>query len=217
MTLRDMKLTATCIALCAGLAVTLTGQEKQDVFRFKTGVELINVTATVTDSNGRFVSEPAQGGLPAVRGRPGAADHAFQQRTCSRQPGPRCRHERQHGGRTLVVGTAGPEQISLPAARARRRSLSLPVRQSAGARRGMDDRSRADRDRPRAHPAEGRDIALRCRRGGVAARAVRAPSQEGDRRPVRWQRYEQPHDRARDQVDDPIDGSDGVRHRHRQL
>ncbi len=56
MTLRDMKLTATCIALCAGLAVTLTGQEKQDVFRFKTGVELINVTATVTDSNGRFVS-----------------------------------------------------------------------------------------------------------------------------------------------------------------
>jgi len=32
MTLRDMKLTATCIALCAGLAVTLAGQEKQDVF-----------------------------------------------------------------------------------------------------------------------------------------------------------------------------------------
>ncbi len=57
MTLRDMKLTATSIALCAGLAVTLTGQEKQDVFRFKTGVELINVTATVTDSNGRFVSD----------------------------------------------------------------------------------------------------------------------------------------------------------------
>ncbi len=37
---------------------TPTGQETQDpqVFRFRTGVELINVTATVTDANGRFVS-----------------------------------------------------------------------------------------------------------------------------------------------------------------
>ena len=38
--------------------MTATGQESQDpqVFRFRTGVELINVTATVTDANGRFVS-----------------------------------------------------------------------------------------------------------------------------------------------------------------
>lgn len=43
--------------LVAALVVTATGQESQDpqVFRFRTGVELINVTATVTDSNGRFV------------------------------------------------------------------------------------------------------------------------------------------------------------------
>jgi VWFA-related protein len=40
------------------LVATPTGQEAQDpqVFRFRTGVELINVTATVTDANGRFVS-----------------------------------------------------------------------------------------------------------------------------------------------------------------
>jgi Ca-activated chloride channel homolog len=31
-------------------------QENQDAFRFRTGVELINVNATVTDQNGRFVS-----------------------------------------------------------------------------------------------------------------------------------------------------------------
>jgi VWFA-related protein len=45
-------------ALVASLVVTATGQELQDpqVFRFRTGVELINVTATVTDANGRFVS-----------------------------------------------------------------------------------------------------------------------------------------------------------------
>ncbi len=42
----------------AALGVTAAGQEPRDsqVFRFKTGVELINVTATVTDANGRFVS-----------------------------------------------------------------------------------------------------------------------------------------------------------------
>ena len=48
-------------ALSAAVVVAPTGQEAQgskdsQVFRFKTGVELINVTATVTDANGRFVS-----------------------------------------------------------------------------------------------------------------------------------------------------------------
>jgi VWFA-related protein len=33
-----------------------SGQQEPQVFRFKTGVELINVNATVTDGNGRFVS-----------------------------------------------------------------------------------------------------------------------------------------------------------------
>ncbi len=49
------------LAVLAGVA-TLTGQEPQSTepqsperFRFKSGVELINVTATVTDASGRFV------------------------------------------------------------------------------------------------------------------------------------------------------------------
>ena len=42
-------------------AATLAGQQQpagpeQDVFKFKSGIELINVTATVSDQNGRFVS-----------------------------------------------------------------------------------------------------------------------------------------------------------------
>jgi Ca-activated chloride channel family protein len=43
--------------LVAAIVVTAAGQEPQDqqVFRFRTGVELINVTVTVTDVNGRFV------------------------------------------------------------------------------------------------------------------------------------------------------------------
>jgi VWFA-related protein len=44
-------------AVVAGVVVSASGQQPQEPpFRFKTGVELINVTATVTDSSGRFVS-----------------------------------------------------------------------------------------------------------------------------------------------------------------
>jgi len=51
---------ALSIAVVALVAVaTLDGQQpaarNQDSFRFKSGVELVNVTATVSDSNGRFV------------------------------------------------------------------------------------------------------------------------------------------------------------------
>ena len=50
---------ALTICLAATVAV-LSGQEppQQDnqAFRFRTGIELVNVTATVTDQNGRFVS-----------------------------------------------------------------------------------------------------------------------------------------------------------------
>ena len=41
-------------AVLAG--ASLLAQQKQDGFRFKSGVELINVTATVTDRSGRFYS-----------------------------------------------------------------------------------------------------------------------------------------------------------------
>ncbi len=63
MSRRGLTMTAAVFAaglavFCAAFVVTATGQEPQDpqVFRFRTGVELINVTATVTDANGRFVS-----------------------------------------------------------------------------------------------------------------------------------------------------------------
>jgi VWFA-related protein len=48
----------TAAALCALVVVTVDGQQQteQPGFRFKSGVELINVTATVTDASGRFVS-----------------------------------------------------------------------------------------------------------------------------------------------------------------
>ena len=42
--------------LIAGASAVTTAQDTQESFRFRSGVELINVTATVTDEGGRFVS-----------------------------------------------------------------------------------------------------------------------------------------------------------------
>lgn len=50
---------AIVVCTVAGQAQQAAGQKAQDdgqAFRFRTGVELINVTATVTDGSGRFVS-----------------------------------------------------------------------------------------------------------------------------------------------------------------
>jgi VWFA-related protein len=60
-TRRAARVTAV-VGVMAGALVTLIGQQapavqtgQPDSFRFKSGVELINVTATVTDGSGRFV------------------------------------------------------------------------------------------------------------------------------------------------------------------
>src|SRR5262245_20552872 len=57
MTFRRFSIVSAIVGL---LAVTIQGQQQssdqEGGFRFKSGVELINVTATVSDSNGRFVS-----------------------------------------------------------------------------------------------------------------------------------------------------------------
>jgi len=52
---RHIQKVASSGAIAVALATTLLGQE-QGGFRFKSGVELINVTATVTDRSGRFYS-----------------------------------------------------------------------------------------------------------------------------------------------------------------
>ena len=55
--MRTLSVFAT-LAVFVVAAVTLSAQ---DSFRFRSGVELINVTATVTDDNGRFVSALTKG------------------------------------------------------------------------------------------------------------------------------------------------------------
>ena len=48
-------LTSAGVLLCGAVAVAQQQSPRQDPFTFRTGVELINVTATVTDRTGRFV------------------------------------------------------------------------------------------------------------------------------------------------------------------
>ena len=45
------------VAALLAIATTTPNAQQQDGFRFKSGVELINVTATVTDRSGRFYSQ----------------------------------------------------------------------------------------------------------------------------------------------------------------
>ena len=45
----------TVAVMIAAAAVGVAGQKQEDEFRFRSGVDLVNVTATVTDRNGRFV------------------------------------------------------------------------------------------------------------------------------------------------------------------
>src|SRR5215213_11688656 len=48
-------LIATVLIVLAAASVVAQQQGEPQAFKFRTGVELINVTATVTDGNGRFV------------------------------------------------------------------------------------------------------------------------------------------------------------------
>ena len=58
---RSRTLSSTALVVAAGVVSVMSGpptlaQQTDGAFRFRTGIELVNVTATVTDSRGRFVS-----------------------------------------------------------------------------------------------------------------------------------------------------------------
>jgi Ca-activated chloride channel family protein len=53
--------TLSAVATLAAIAVAAVSVSAQDAFRFRSGVELINVTATVTGDDGRFVSGLTKG------------------------------------------------------------------------------------------------------------------------------------------------------------
>ena len=62
------------VLIAAGAAASIAGQEQGGV-SFKSGVELINVTATVTDGEGRFVSGLGRKTSPYEDGQPQEITH----------------------------------------------------------------------------------------------------------------------------------------------
>ena len=78
----------------------------QDGFRFKSGVELVNVNVTVTDRTGRFVPGLTQEDFIVYDDTQGAGGHALQRRARAGEPGHRARHQRQHGRREDGVGAS---------------------------------------------------------------------------------------------------------------
>ena len=54
---RRVAFAAACAVVSGGIVLAAVQQDDPPVFRFRTGIELINVTATVTDIRGRFVPD----------------------------------------------------------------------------------------------------------------------------------------------------------------
>src|SRR5256885_1269188 len=54
--MRSIRLRFAILAIVAAAVTVVGAQSQEDAFRFKSGVELVNVTATVSDDNGHFVS-----------------------------------------------------------------------------------------------------------------------------------------------------------------
>ena len=126
-------------------------------FSFKTGVELINVTATVTDGDGRFVPGLRKEDFVVYEdGKPQVISQ-FDARSRAGQPRHRARHERQHDRREDRGRASGAESFSLRAARRAGRGLPVPIRQPARTRAALDDRSPGRESRARRGPAARRD------------------------------------------------------------
>ena len=62
-----MRTPPSLVLLIVVATAAVIGAQSQEGFRFKSGVEFVNVTATVTDGNGRFVSGLRQEDLRCTR------------------------------------------------------------------------------------------------------------------------------------------------------
>ena len=175
-----------------------SGQTTQDgkdsqAFRFRTGVELINVTATVTDASGRFVPGLTKDDFRVYDDDALQPITHFSSRARPGQPRHRPRHERQHGRREDPRRARGARSLPLPAARSRGRSVPVSVRQRTGAGRGLD--APTSSGSATRSGASSRAAAPRCttRSPKRCAGAAGPQPQEGGRDHLRRQRHEQPH------------------------
>ena len=92
--------------LALALAAAAPGVHGQEGFKFKSGVELVNVNVTVTDRSGFFVGGLTQDDFVVYDDNAPAGDHAFQRRARAGQPRHHARHQRQHGRGEDGVGAS---------------------------------------------------------------------------------------------------------------
>ena len=118
------------------LTAAPAGQERPtgQGFSFKTGVDLVNVSVTVTDHNGRFVTGLKRDDFVIYEdGKP----QEISQFDADRVPvslGHRARHERQHDRRKDRRRAGRAQSFSRRSARRAGRSVSLSLRQPARSR-----------------------------------------------------------------------------------
>ena len=195
---------------------TPLAQQKQDGFRFKSGVELINVTATVTDRSGRFYGRLRQEDFVVYEdNKPVEVTHFSAERTPV--------------SLGIVVDTSGSmvgEKWSA-AVNAIDRFFRMMndeldefflYRFSANADLVADwtDRSRSPGQRAGPHSSERRHGDVRRRRRSRADGAERPEPQEGGRDHFRRQRHQQPRRRVGSEAGGARDRSAGLCGRHRR-
>ena len=140
-------------------------------FRFKTGVELINVTATVTDENGRFVPNLQQDDFRVYQdGEPQPITH-FNAERVPVSLGIVLDTSGSMEGEKMAAARDALDRFSVAAARAERRSVPVPVRHQPGADPGMDDGQAPHRLELSADAAARRNGDVRRHRRSDPARA----------------------------------------------
>ena len=100
-TIRGVKMGGSVLTLMLGVTYGASGQQQSppvnDGFRFRTGVELVNVTATVIDSRGRFVPGLQKDDFLVYEdGEPQTVTHFSNERVPG-EPGHRAGHQWEHG------------------------------------------------------------------------------------------------------------------------
>ena len=164
--------------------------------RFKSGVELINVTATVSDANGRFVPGLRQDDFLVYEDdQPVTVTH-FSAERVPVSLGIALDTSGSMAGNKIQEAQSGARSLPLRPARSAGRDLPLPLQQPPGAAAGVDQGSPAAVARARPRRAERRHRDVRRRRRGDSADAAGAEPEEGAARDLGRQRH-------RERDDDP--------------
>ena len=186
-----MRTPPSLILLIVVAAAAVTGAQSQEGFRFKSGVEFVNVTATVTDGDGRFVSGLRQEDFTVYEdGQVQDVSHFSSDRVPV-----------SLGIALDTSGSMSPEKLAAARAAIERLIFKLldqndelffvEFATTCGGDPGLDDRSTVDQPGAGKGRSRRRDCALRRGRRGASDCRGGAQPKEGAPRDLRRQRYEQ--------------------------